>query len=319
MKSTITFLKSVKFYQYLIWGTLIIMTILAIYTPEYILFKRLANHAVQLMFGCLVLGLTFMAVRDPRSMWVSLACCGILCLNLRTREPFYPIQYGTFFKIAHVNIENSSDYEKTIDAIKKSNADIVSFQNLNPNWDFLLREHLVDIYPYEKTFISLDVYNPAVYSKYPFEEIDTFHYKDAPNIHGSVKIENQKIHFISSITRPPVDMNAYKEINQHLEEIASFITKIDEPVIALGDYNVVTHSSEMSMLRTNAELKDSRTSQTLIGESPIDHILYSRELECTYFGAIEEEGDNKVGIMGTYQFNRKYVKPTKTESNPKEN
>lgn len=313
------FFKNAKPYQYVIWTVLVATTIFAIYTPEQIFFKKLANHAVQLMFGCLVLGLLFMAYRDPRSMWVSLACCGILCLHLRTREPFYPIQYGQFFKVAHVNIENSTDYEKTINAIIKNNPDIISFQNLDPNWDFALHEYLTDVYPYEKTFISLDVYNPAVYSKYPFVEIDTFHYKNAPNIHGYVEIENQEVHFISSITRPPVDMNAYKEINQHLDVIADFITKVDAPVIAVGDYNVVTHSSEMSMFRTKGELMDSRTNQTLIGESPIDHILYSKELECTDFISIDESGNNKVGIMGTYQFKRKYVKQNTKKSNSEEN
>lgn len=319
MKSITIFLKDAKWYQYLIWTILIIVTVFAIYTPEHLFFKRLANHAVQLMFGCLVLGLSFLAVRDPKSMWVSLACCGILCLHLRTREPFYPIQYGTFFKVAHINIENSSDYEKTIKAILKSNPDIISFQNLDPNWDYALREYLSEKYPHEKTFISLDVYNPAVYSKYPFIQIDTFHYKNAPNIHGSIEIDNQAVHFVSSITTPPVDMNAYKEINQHLEAIADFTTTIKAPVITIGDYNVVTYSSEMNMLRAKGQLIDSRTNQTLIGESPIDHILYTKELECTNFTSIDEEGNNKVGIMGTYQFNRKYVKKARKKSNATSN
>lgn len=319
MKGILTFFKGAKPYQYIIWTVLAVITILAIYTPEHFFFKRLANHAVQLMFGCLVLGLSFMAFRDPKSMWVSLACCGILCLHLRTREPFYPIQYGTFFKVAHVNIENSTDYEKTIKAIIESNPDIISLQNLDPNWDYVIKEYLAETYPYEKTFISLDVYNPGIYSKYPFTAIDTFHYKNAPNIYGSVEIDNQEVHFISSITTPPVDMNAYKEINQHLEVISNFITKIDNPLIAVGDYNVVTHSSEMNMLRTKGQLKDSRTNQTLIGESPIDHILYSKELECTDFVSINEAGNNRVGIMGTYQFSRKYARKEKKKSTSDQN
>lgn len=318
MKGIIKFFRGAKPYQHLIWVTLIAATVLAIYTPEHFFLKRLANHAVQLMFGCLVLGISFMAVRDPKSMWVSLACCGILCLHLRTREPFYPIQYGTFFKIAHVNIENSTNYEETIKAIMENNPDIISFQNLDPNWDYALKEYLSETYPFEKTFISLDVYNPGVYSKYPFVEIDTFHYKNAPNIHGSIEIEDKEVHFVSSITTPPVDMNAYNEISQHLQRITDFVNKIDAPVIAVGDYNVVTHSSEMNMLRTNANLQESRTAQTVIGESPVDHILYSEELECTDFVSINESGKNRVGIMGTYQFNRKYDRK-KEQSNSDKN
>lgn len=318
MKNIIFFFTGAKLYQYAIWGTLVIVTIFTIYTPEQIFFKRLANHAVQLMFGCLALGILFMAFNDSKSMWVSLACCGVLCLHLRTREPFYPIQYGTFFKVAHVNIENSTNYEETIKAIIENNPDIISFQNLDPNWDYALKEYLSEKYPFEKTFISLDIYNPGIYSKYPFIEIDTFHYKNAPNIHGSIKIDNQEVHFVSSITTPPIDMNAYKEISQHLKVITNFINDINGPVIAVGDYNVVTYSSEMNKLRANANLKESRTTQTVIGESPIDHILYSEELECTDFISINESGKNKVGIMGTYQFNRKYD-GKKEKSDPDKN
>ncbi len=301
------FLKEVKPYHYLIWLGLVILTIFAIYTPNQFIFKQLSKYGVQLMFGCLVLGLSFLTLRDAKSMWVSLACCGVLCLHLRTREPFYPIQYGTFFKIAHINLGNSSDYEKTVDAILDSHADIISLDDLDPDWDYILKEKLRDVYPYEKTIISLGVYNPAVYSKYPFIEMDTFHYKEAPNIHGCIEIENQKVHFITSAMMPPVDMNAYDEIKKHLLKIANVASKLNAPVLTLGDYNVVTHSSEMSTFRTKGNLTDSRRSQSLISESPVDYILYSNQLECTDFITINENQNNKIGILGTYQFNRGYT------------
>ena len=304
----IEFFKQTKPYQYLIWLILILATIFVIYTPEQFMFKKLAKYGAQLMAGCLSLSLIFLVLRDPKSMWVSLFCCGILCFQLRTREPFYPIKYGTFFKIAHVNLSNSSDYKKTIKALLNSNADIISFHDLDLNWDYILRKQLFTIYPYEKKIISLGVYSPGVYSKYPFTEIDTFHYKEAPNIHGCIKIENKKVHFISSMTMPPVDMNAFKEIENHLLVVANYVSKVDAPILTLGDYNVATNSSEMDGLRNNGALIDSRTNQSLIAESPIDHILYSKHLECTDFTTLTEVGNNKIGIMGTYQFNRDYVK-----------
>lgn len=302
------FFKGAKPYQYLIWLTLIFATIFAIYTPEQFLFKKLAKYGVHLMIGCLSLGLFFLIIRDAKSMWISLACCGVLCFQLRTREPFYPIQYGTFFKIAHVNLSNSNDYKQTIKTMINSNADILSLQDLDLNWDFILKEELSATYPYEKSIINLGVYNVAVYSKYPFIEVDTFYYKDAPNIHGFVEIEGQKVHFITSMTVPPVNMNAFQEIENHLLSIAKYITKINAPIITLGDYNVVPQSSEINGLKQKGRLYDSRTNQSLIAESPVDHILYSKELECTDFITLMEAKNNKIGIMGTYQFNQKYVK-----------
>jgi hypothetical protein len=304
----INFLKEIKTYQYLIWLTLILATIFAIYTPEQFWFKKLAKYGVQLMISCLSLGLFFLTIRDAKSMWVSLACCSILCLQLRTREPFYPIKYGTFFKIAHVNLSNSSDYKQTIKTLIDSRADILSLQDLDLNWEYILKKELLATYPYEKSIISLGVYNVAVYSKYPFIEIDTFCYRDAPNIHGCIEVDDRRVHFVTSMTAPPVDMNAFQEIEDHLLSIAKYVTDINAPIVALGDYNVVPQSSEINGLKSKGDLYDSRTNQSLIAESPVDHILYSRELECTDFTTLTEVGNNKIGIMGTYQFSRKYDK-----------
>lgn len=312
------FFKEIKPYQYLIWVVLISATVFAIYTPEQFLFKKLAKYGVQLMIACLGLSLFFLTVRDAKSMWISLACCGVLCLHLRTREPFYPIQYGTFFKIAHVNLSNSSDYEKTIKTLINSNADIISLQDLDLDWDYILKEQLSATYPYEKSIISLGLFNTAIYSKYPFLEIDTFLYKNAPNIHGRIEIDNQKVHFITSMTVPPVDMKAFQEIGNHLLNIAEYTDKIDDPLVTLGNYNVVPQSSEINDLKRAGGLYDSRTNQSLIAEGPVDHILYSKELECTDFVTLMEVGNNKIGIMGTYQFNRKYVKATINETKNKE-
>ena len=305
----------VKPHQFIIWFSVISVSVFVIFTPEFLIFKKLSGHGIQIMFGVLVLGIAFAFLNDVKSMWVSLTCCGVLCLNLRTREPFYPNRSGISFKVAHIDIENSTDYEKTINAILENNPDIISFQNLNPDWDFALKEFLGDVYPYERTFISLDIYNPAIYSKYPFEKIDTFHYKDAPNIYGAVEIEERVISFFSSITMPPVDIVAYGDINKHLQTLADSVNNTNTPVVTIGNYNVVTHSRELSDLREGANLKDSRTSQTFIGESPLDYILYSEELECTNFNTVTESGQQQIGIIGTYQFNNNALpKPKKTGS-----
>jgi endonuclease/exonuclease/phosphatase (EEP) superfamily protein YafD len=299
-----SFLQSVRPYQYFIWLFLVLVTAFAIYTPSHFVFKQLARFGVQIMFGSLLLGMLFLMRRDAHSMWVSLACCGMLCLNLRTREPFYPIQYGISFKIAHVNLSNSNDYEATIEAILKSRADVISLQDLDPNWDYILKERLKAVYPYEKTLITLGVYNPAIYSKYPFTEIDTFHFKDVPNIHGCVKIDKKSVHFISSMTMPPIDTDAYTEIGQHLQAVGTFAARLNAPVLTLGDYNVVMHSNELIKLKNRGGLKDSRRDYSPILQTPFDHILYSHHLECTNFVGINELKGNRIGIMGTYQFNR---------------
>ncbi len=300
------FFKESKWYQWLIWVFITSVTLLVIYTPERYLIKELAKYSVQIMLVCLFLSMAFLMWRDEKSMWISLCCCGLLCFNLRTREPFYPMRYGDIFKIAHINLSDGSDYEATINAILKSDAQVIAFQDLDPNWDFILKQKLKKTYPYELSIVSLGVYNPAVYSKLPFASIDTFHYKDAPNIYGAVKMPSGTVNFISSVTTPPIDLNAYKEIQNHLLKIGNFARNLNAPVLVLGDYNVVTFSPEMNILRGSGGLIDSRRDVYPVGRSPYDHILYSEHLECTDFTNLKEANGSKIGILGTYQFNRTY-------------
>ena len=212
------------------------------------------------------------------------------------------------------------DQEGLIEAIRNCKADLVAVQEVTPDWNFLLQASLGDVYEHSETLKRIDFYGMSVFSKHPFERMDTFHFEDVPNLMGSIKIDSThgEIFFISSHTTPPVNQKAYDQINSHLELIAEYVNNLDAPVLAIGGYNLVPWAPEMQNFRLKSELSNSRRGFTPTSQGaampfldvPTDHIFYSDDFQCVAFSSITSDNATGVGIKGKFQFKYKYVKGT---------
>ncbi len=307
-------------------GLLIVLgMIFCIFPPDHILFKSGANFTVQIMLVYLALGLVFLALRQKNLMFVSFLSCAVLCLFLResfdesqTRS-FYPkLNQERKIEIAHFNVSAfNDDYEQMLKVIRESEVDLVSIQEVTPDWNFFLREGLAESYPFSKTVVRIDFHGLAVYSKHPFIRIDTFHFEEIPNIIGSIEVDSThgEVFFVTSHTEPPVSQAAYQRIEEHMGVVASIVSKLKAPVFTMGDYNVVPWSVELQAFRLKSKLNNSRRNFTPTAGSaampffdiPIDHIFYSDDFQCVSFGPVSNETAS-VGIRGKFQFKYKYVK-----------
>lgn len=290
-----------------VWTVLLIGTVVSIVPPDVFVFKVVSKFVVQIMLAYLGLGLLFLLFSDEKSMLVSFACCGVLCLFLRTRSAFFaPPQNAPTVSVANFNLSLASDeyYDTTINVILANDADVVSIQEVTPDWDLYLRGHaaLREKYPYDTTIVRLDFHGVALYSKFPFTRVDTFHYKDIPNLAGCIHHDslNQDIYFISSHTVPPISLSAYDDINKHLLRISEFVATINKPLLTLGDYQVMPWSNEIVRFRQRASLNDSRRDMPA-SYFPYDHIFYSDELDCINFRSIGNNVTDHIGILGEYQ------------------
>jgi len=81
------------------------------------------------------------------------------------------------------------------------------------------------------------------------------------------------------------------------------------PVITLGDFGLPSWSEEIKEFKFRNNLVDSRrdigpsavNKPILLFKIPIDHIFYSKEIECTGFHVIDGTSTNHLGILGKYQ------------------
>ncbi len=303
-----------RYIQLSISAFIVLGAVLCIFTPNYYLFKMGSEFAIQIMLGYLIGGFIFLYFQQPKLTFTSFACCAGLCLflkystNAEMKAPI--ITNSEIVNIAHFNLSSTaSDYEQTIKNIKEADADLVSIQELTPDWLPVLESELSELYPYSSSIVRMDPFGIAVLSKRPILNLDTFYYQNIPNLAGTLTWEKgeKALQFIAAHTTPPLYQKAHTRMQQHLEVIGNYIDEINLPVVTIGDFYAPPWCREIQDLKYAAGLNDSRRTAKLIVsqlfENPVDYILHSDQLTCIDFESISNQTSQHIGIRGAYQFN----------------
>ncbi len=310
-----------KLIQNLIVGLLIAIAAIPIMSIEWGFLRRGVDFSVQLMLGYLLLGLAFLVIDKKRLVLTSFACCGALCIFLKqssNENLILPkLNNSEKITIAHFNTSSATEgYQSLLDIVQTTDADIISFQEVTPDWDVFLKKNLTESYPFNSSNVRIDPYGMAVFSKIPINQYDTFNFQEIPHqvINIPVSID-QNINIVTAHLLPPIGQKLNERAKMHLDALANEITGEHDPSIVVGDFNLVYWSNEIRSFRSQAALENSRRdiSQNLL-KVPYDHIFYAKQLECTGFRDISDSLSNHIGIVGTYQ-----IKPNTEiqESKPK--
>jgi endonuclease/exonuclease/phosphatase (EEP) superfamily protein YafD len=281
------------------------------FPPDHWFLRLGSQYAVQLTLAYFVLSILLLILKQTKLMMFSFICCALLCLHLRSgigtteKDRFEYAALTSEAKLRFIQFNTSAtdgDYETNIKRIAAENPDIISVQEVTPDWDEALRDILAAQYPYSRSFRRIDFYGLAIYSKRPFSRIDTFEIDKIPNIVGSIAIDSlhPDVFFVASHTPPPSD--GYTAIRNYLARVAQRIQHINAPIIALGDYHVVPWSSELQAFRQKTALIEGRRSYAPNAPTPTDYILYSKQFNCLSFEALKDSSNAPIGVKGEYQF-----------------
>lgn len=300
----------------LLSSIILMITCLCVFTPNYLVLKWGANYTVHIMLAYLVLGLLFLVLKQPKLTFTSFACCVGLCFFLKNSsntDIVYPKASGApTVNIAHFNLSVSNeDATEMMATIKATDSDLLSIQEITPDWEIVLEEAFKASYPYScKVYRPEDFMGLMIYSRYPFEEVDTFYYNDIPNLAVSVRGDKERLHFISSYIYPELRSADYIRTEGHFDAIATYANRLREPVILLGDFNQVQWSSYVTKFRRSIDLQDSRRFPFF--DNPTDHIFYSNHFECIDFKNINNVHAHRLGIEGIYQINQDFFNVQRT-------
>jgi len=309
-----------KFIQYSITGLMILGAMFCIYTPQNYFFKSMSEFTVQIMFGYLLLGLTFLTLKQPRLMFTSFIACSFLAIHLKVntnaelRTPRV-VQDQAIIQVALMDISNiNEDFDGTLEAMLTSDACLLSIPDIDPFLYEFLKDTLSEKYPFSTSRVGFD---PAitVFSRYEISNQDTFFVEGFPSITGSIKAEGKgrELYFITSTTLPPFYSRDYDKLKKLLDRIANKAKELNAPVLTIADYNLVAFSDEIFDFRADAKLKDSRrgfspaskTGGLFSGlmDTPSSHIFFSEHFTCTGFENLRSTNSNYLGVKGSYQFN----------------
>lgn len=292
--------------QYIISSAVILIAGLTVFYPENILGFTLLDYNVHLMMGLLVLGFGALAFNYHKVMTTSLGACMVMCMFLKNASNdtmvMPSVNTEPHLSVAHFNVSNIQDLDHLINTLSEVDVDLLSFQELTPDWNYVLQEKLKERYPYNMSIVRIDPYGMAFYSKHEFNSMDTFLVDKKPNLEAELIVDNQKITVLSSYILPAISKSNSALTTEHLDMISYKIRDKESPVIALGDYNMVYWANAISRFRAKAQVIHSRRDVSEDGlKPPYDHIFFSTDLECTRFQNIDDLEENHIGIMGVYQ------------------
>jgi endonuclease/exonuclease/phosphatase (EEP) superfamily protein YafD len=307
--------------QYGITTLLLLVTFICVFTPSMLFFKNFTQYTLYIMLGLLALGIFSFVVENSKTMMMSLLCCGILCLYLKSSSNDkirLPLENANpSLTITHISLGNAeNDYATVIDYLMSIDADLLSFQELTPDWNAQLIDKLSSKYNYVQTVTRLDQYGMGFFSKLPFEHLDTIYYKEIPNLVASVKLRgHEECTIISCQVTPPVNQSAYSSIVDHFHFISMYMRQLSGSVVVLGDFHLPPWSKEVQKFKEESHLSDGRRdihTRNLDGSMslpriPVEHILFSDAMDCTSFAEIGNSVVGRLGIVGTYQIQHEEI------------
>lgn len=235
-----------------------------------------------------------------------------LMLHISSSTNYQYQDPGVTFKVAHFNVLCSNTmYDTTIKQALTSQADLISFQEIDTLWNHQLIQGLQEDYPYYH-YAKGHPHGLLVFSKFPLDNAKTYYWAGVPSLAGDVMLPATEVHFITTHTLSPRNKARYEKRNEHLKRMAGYLGSADKPVLAIGDFNAVPWNPNIIQIKEQSEMEDSRKSITPTfpshlksGGIPIDYILHSPELTCLEFDAVETLGSDHRGVVGIYQIEEK--------------
>ena len=208
-------------------------------------------------------------------------------------------------------LKNNTNYNKLIKSALNSDADIISFQEIDTNWKEKLVDSLSKKYPYaEIKEIDDDYFGIALFSKYKLHNKQLIYIEGVPNIFANIYKNGKVIDIVTVHTNSPINKTRFNKRNKHLAELTKCIKDTNKNILVIGDFNSVPWDSHLLKFKNSVKLKDSRKSYASTWPRtfgrfgiPLDYIFYSNSLQCISFNVITDSSSDHSGINGVYNIN----------------
>ena len=296
-----------------------VLSLLLVFPPDYFFFSNLQAFALPfaviyfLIAFCIFL---FRKVRIYKLIFISCLLGSVLISSLFI--PYLLVYHyvtakneDNNFSVGNFNIwyENPKKLA-TIEKILEANVDLLGLEEISTVWNTLLQQHLAKKYPYHFSIPIDDSYfGIAVFSKYPFKKIAQHDWAGYAGIAGVVSAPFGEVAFAVTHFAVPKESYRYEIRKLQFLEVADYLNKHQDYKIALGDFNTVSWSMEVTQFQHNANLKDSRkgiapTFPASLPMIPLDYVFYSPNFQCIDFETIKTHSDH-LGIVARFSSSKR--------------
>ncbi|HMS99694.1 MAG TPA: endonuclease/exonuclease/phosphatase family protein [Saprospiraceae bacterium] len=287
---------------------MLLMVALIVAGPEVFFVRQMSAHLLHIMLGLFALGFLFLFTGFEKLMLMSFAACGVLCVFIKNEsngELIYPKDNFTEkIAVCHINLSNVYEREAMVEQLNNTDVDLISFQELTPEWASFLNVSLSKNYPHSYQAVRIDPFGKGFYSRYPIRVIDTLSPAYAFDLAVEVIKNTQNYYLVSTYLTPSLNGNGMTLARNQMKNISHFVVDHPRKTIVLGEFNMVYWSDEISRFREATHLRNSR--KDVIPASlrvPFDHVFYSGDLQCLALKDMMLSRKERIGIFSAFQQN----------------
>jgi endonuclease/exonuclease/phosphatase (EEP) superfamily protein YafD len=224
-----------------------------------------------------------------------------------TQQAMVATNDAPMLRIAQMNVfQPNQDHDRVLSAALRSGADVISFQEVSPEWARVLEEGLRVTYPYHRTMSGMNCYGIALFSRIPFEEAAVRPLCSHPMVDAVVRTADGPVRVLSVHASSPGDYKSFRERNAQLEQLAQLINDSTLPTVLIGDLNTVSWDHAFRRLCRRADLREHSEGTTATWPSvagmaliPLDHVLVSPELCVAQQSTFDIAGSDHRGLLAS--------------------
>lgn len=196
---------------------------------------------------------------------------------------------GCDLRIFHMNVlQPNTAYAAAIAKALASDADLISVQEVGPEWAVELAQGLHTNYPYSHIEPRRNCYGIALFSRVPFTEVRTIHVMGAPFIEACFDLDGKPVRVLAVHATSPISYGHFMRRNAQLAHLGTSLTAKDTATIVVGDLNTVPWDGAFKSLCRRSGLRSTadggHRTWPRIGPYaiiPLDHVLVSPRISVT--------------------------------------
>ncbi|HEY6803990.1 MAG TPA: endonuclease/exonuclease/phosphatase family protein [Pyrinomonadaceae bacterium] len=278
--------------------TVLVLLTLASQFGQFVYLELTTHFRLQYVLASLVCAIVLVAFQSWKFLPIAIFCAVINAVYLgpylRT-NPAPPQITGVRVRLLHANVlKGNTNYQAVLDLVNEANADVVVLQEFTEDWSEHTQELRVK-YPYFSVEPRLQGAGMAIFSRYPYEELQALKLDDSTHlaILARLKLAGTTLSVLSMHPPTPITPAKFRNRNQQFSEAAELLKQTGGPKVLIGDLNITMWSPYFKTLIQNSGLRDSRSGLGLYPtwpmplpsflRLPIDHCLVSSDIQVNGF------------------------------------
>ncbi|MCB9881454.1 MAG: endonuclease/exonuclease/phosphatase family protein [Planctomycetes bacterium] len=247
---------------------------------------------------------------------LALSAWALALVNL---VPLWPHVFAPVEDVAHVGktwtacLANVNTMRGDPEAVERHlralDADLVVLEEVGSRWANTLRR-LEDLYPHREFVLRDDNFGIALLSRHPFESVTVESLGEArlPSIFARLVLDGRTIAILGTHPLPPMNALYTRLHNEQLDRVREFASRVDEPLLVLGDLNTTPWAPSFGRILEGSGLRNAGRGRWLptwpsplgFAGLPLDHCLIREGIVVTQLETGEPVGSDHRPLHVTF-------------------